>query len=335
VSTLAGGREPGFRDGLGGLSRLGSPLSMVMLPVEETETEKEEEGEQEAGNEHGTYSLMVADGSNRCIRRVDMDRQWPHTGNVTCAAGAACVALRQRELDEEEVTMATAGGEEGKEKRVGDEADGEGEGQGERNEGGGGGEGGEREDSGGEVGGEKGDVSTRELLERRWREEASKAKFSGDMRGMAVVQGAAPGDGADLVLVVDRAAYALRVINVKTGAVRTLAQASRGSGGGDDGLLEVPEDVVAGGGGGHGGGGGGGGDDGVGVGLDLGGGGGGPRGRQTGARAAADPEAYATLKRTRPLTMRASHRLREARRLRTAAAAAARAGKSEEDEVDA
>ena len=329
MSTLAGGREPGFRDGLGGLSRLGSPLSMAMLPMEE------EGGVGGAAvNEQGTYSLVVADGGNRCIRRVDMDGQWPHTGNVTCTAGAACVALRQREEEEGEVVaMANAGGgggEEAKEKRVGDDG-GEGERQGEWNEGGGVGEGGEHEGSGGEVGGEKGEESAREVLERRWREEASKAKFSGDMRGMAVVQGAAPGDGADLVLVVDRAAYALRVINVKTGAVRTLAQASRGDGsaGGDDGLLEVPEDVIAGDGGGGGG-------VGVGVGVDRGGdGGGGLRGRRIGARAAADREAYATLKRTQPLTMRASHRLREARRMRTATAAAARSGKSEEDEVDA
>ena len=49
--------------------------------------------------------------------------------------------------------------------------------------------------------------------------------FSTDMRGMAVVQGAAAaGNAPNLVLMVDRAAYALRVVNVRTGVVRTLAQ---------------------------------------------------------------------------------------------------------------
>jgi hypothetical protein len=33
VSTLVGSREPGFRDGLGGLARLGSPLGMALLPA--------------------------------------------------------------------------------------------------------------------------------------------------------------------------------------------------------------------------------------------------------------------------------------------------------------
>jgi hypothetical protein len=47
--------------------------------------------------------LVVADGGNRCIRRVDMDPQWPHTGNVTCAAGAACASV-ERAGDDDHAT---------------------------------------------------------------------------------------------------------------------------------------------------------------------------------------------------------------------------------------